>query len=71
MDNDGDLDLILPEDKHSGNLELPANLYWFENPFIPGGDATRAWKKHVIDTDMKISAAKNTIATAQIIFGRL
>jgi hypothetical protein len=50
VDNDGDLDLILPEDKHSGNLELPANLYWFENPFIPVGDATQAWKKHEIDT---------------------
>jgi hypothetical protein len=52
VDNDGDLDLILPEDKHSGNLELPANLYWFENPFIPGGNATKTWKKHIIDTDI-------------------
>ncbi len=52
VDNDGDLDLILPEDKHSGNLELPANLYWFENPLIPGGDASHAWIKHVIDTDI-------------------
>jgi hypothetical protein len=50
VDNDGDMDLILPEDKHSGNLELPANLYWFENPFIPGGNAVQVWKKHVIDS---------------------
>ena len=52
VDNDGDLDLILPEDKHSGNLELPANLYWFENPFIPTGNAATVWKKHAIDTDI-------------------
>lgn len=52
IDQDGDLDLILPEDKHSGNLPLPANLYWFENPYIPTGDATAAWKKHIIDADI-------------------
>ena len=50
MDNDGDQDLILPEDKHSGNLDLPASLYWFENPFIPTGDAALAWERHTIDT---------------------
>jgi len=52
VDKDGDLDLILPEDKHSGNLPLPANLYWFENPFIPTGKATTTWKKHFIDTNI-------------------
>lgn len=52
VDNDGDLDLILPEDKHSGNLDLPANLYWFENPVIPGGNATLPWKKHTIELDI-------------------
>ncbi len=52
IDKDGDMDLILPEDKHSGNLPLPANLYWFENPFVPTGSATTVWKKHVIDSDI-------------------
>ena len=53
IDQDGDMDLILPEDKHSGNLPLPANLYWFENPYIPAGNAYAAWKKHVIDSDIE------------------
>ena len=52
IDRDGDLDLILPEDKHSGDLPLPANLYWFENPFIPRGSATTEWKKHTIDSNI-------------------
>lgn len=52
VDDDGDLDLILPEDKHSGNLALPANLFWFENPYVPDGNAARPWKKHVIDEDI-------------------
>ena len=50
VDNDGDMDLILPEDKHSGNLDLPASLFWFENPFIPSGDATQPWRRHTIDS---------------------
>jgi len=52
IDKDGDLDLILPEDKHSGNLPLPANVYWFENPYIPEGSASGSWKKHIIDSDI-------------------
>jgi hypothetical protein len=50
VDSDGDLDLVLPEDKHSGNIDLPANLYWFENPYIPSGNASKSWKRHVIES---------------------
>jgi hypothetical protein len=50
VDRDGDQDLILPVDKHSGDLDIPACLYWFENPVIPTGNAGLAWSRHTIDS---------------------
>lgn len=44
IDQDGDLDLVLPNSRNSGNKEL----YWFENP-RPGGDPTAtAFTKHTV-----------------------